>query len=364
MDYRLRWQQRRQQRQRQRILLAPALVLAAVLVALLLRGLSGGNALWVYQGADPLTPHIAAGPETLFVVWASGHVEVLSLQDGKRIGRGLLFSVPERFNAVPLHAQQTLFFGSDLGVMRALDARTGDPLWEVRTGGAIRGRPLLYGGRLYFGSDDGRLYAVQALQGQRFWTQDLGGAIASDVTTVGTQIVAATTTGNVYGLDLDTGRIIWKKALRMPVESPVTAISPLVLVGTDDGTVHLLETRHGKEVARYRTWGLPRTPGAVGEREVCFGSSDGWLRTISRDGRRPLWAYDLGGPVTVGPECFGGIVYAAQTRRLVALDMATGRVLRQWRGGPWAGNLLVVGPTVYVGTDRGQVLALPAPEAR
>jgi len=58
--------------------------------------------------------------------------------------------------------------GSD-GVVRALDAATGDTLWSAYTGGGVRYPPTLWNGRAFVGSGDGWVYAFDSGTGSQLW---------------------------------------------------------------------------------------------------------------------------------------------------------------------------------------------------
>ena len=63
----------------------------------------------------------------------------------------------------------------------------------------------------------------------------------------------------------------------------------------------------------------------------------------------------------MGPVLAGECVYLGRPGRLVAVEVKTGRVRRAWKDEEFAGDLVVTGGTVYVGTSNGRVLALAAP---
>ncbi|MEM7145219.1 MAG: PQQ-binding-like beta-propeller repeat protein [Verrucomicrobiota bacterium] len=66
-------------------------------------------------------------------------------------------------------ANGLLFFGGDDGIVRALDAQTGDTRWTFPTGGVIKYPPTIARNRAYFGSGDGHAYCVEADSGCLLW---------------------------------------------------------------------------------------------------------------------------------------------------------------------------------------------------
>lgn len=362
MDYRVRWQQRRRQRAQKRLLAVPAALLLAGLIYGLMRLFAGGgNVYWRYEEPGQSVPHLAAGPAAVHVAWADGHVVTLQARNGISVTPGPFFSVPEAFNVAPALGNHTLYLGSDLGVMRAIEARTGQLLWEFDSGAPIRARPVFENGRFYFGNDAGKVYGFAA-GGTKMWARELDGAVSGEGAVVGDQVFFATTRGSVYALKRSDGATIWKREMGAPVFSPVTATDRLVMVGSDTGSLFILSAADGTPVVgAYRTAGLIREKVAVTEECLCFGSTDGWLRAISVDGKQPLWARYLGGAVTAGPVAHEGLIYAASAKRMYALSTRNGRIRRMWKGEEFAGNVVATRDMVYVGTTIGRVLALMAP---
>ncbi len=119
--------------------------------------------------------------------------------------------------------------GSD-GVVRALDAGTGQTKWTAFTGGAIRLPPTVAQGRALVGSGDGWVYALEATTGKSIWRfraapverripiygqllstwPAASGVLVQD----GAAYVAAGIVNydgtHVYALDAATGRIKWQ----------------------------------------------------------------------------------------------------------------------------------------------------------
>lgn len=361
MDYRIRWQQRRRQRRQKQLLVIPAIVVAVAVVFLLVRLLTGGgNTYWAYEAPGGLIPHFTVSPSLVYSVWSDGHVIALRQNTGESITRGPFFSLPEAFSAAPLLADHRLTFGSDLGRLHAVEARTGQPLWEFDAQAPIRYTPQALGERLYFASDAGKVYCLDAA-GKKLWVTQLDAAPSGQGALAGRSLIIATTRGNVYALGLNDGKMLWRQVLETPLFAPVAAADPLVTVGSDTGYEYVMQAADGKVVNRYYTAGPIRAAAAVGQDAIYFGSTDGWLRVISRDGKTPLWAYYLGGPLSVGPVLAGGKVYVGRPGRLVALEAATGRIRRHWSDEEFAGDLVVTNDTVYVGTSTGRLLALSAP---
>jgi len=60
----------------------------------------------------------------------------------------------------PVVANDTVYFGTENGLVVAVDAQTGEQLWEWQTGNFVRGAPAVVDGVVFIVSGDGTIYAV------------------------------------------------------------------------------------------------------------------------------------------------------------------------------------------------------------
>ncbi len=74
------------------------------------------------------------------------------------------------FPTAPITAGGLVFFADRNGVVHAVDAEAGEPIWKTFTAGPIYFPPAYSNNRLYVGSADGRVYALEAATGKRLWT--------------------------------------------------------------------------------------------------------------------------------------------------------------------------------------------------
>jgi len=104
----------------------------------------------------------------------------------------------------------------DRGGVVALDARTGDKLWEVRPGPSVHNTPAVENGLVVFGSADGVVRAVRAETGAAVWTVDLGAELAENVAwlyagpTIADGMVYIGLQRRFAAIDLVTGVPMWE----------------------------------------------------------------------------------------------------------------------------------------------------------
>jgi len=86
---------------------------------------------------------------------------LLSFDLGSRSTRWRFQTGRGPMRSSPALARSTLFVGSENGRLYAVDAETGEHLWDIVTEGPISASPTVSDGVVFVGSQDGRLYAVE-----------------------------------------------------------------------------------------------------------------------------------------------------------------------------------------------------------
>lgn len=137
---------------------------------------------------------------------------------------------PEITPTAPTTAGGLVFLGGSDGIVRALDARTGQPAWAAYTGGNVRFPPTLWKGRALVGSGDGFIYAFEAKTGRLLWrfraapverripvygqllsTWPVGsGVLVEDGVAYAAAGIVNYDGTHIYALDAATGRIRWQ----------------------------------------------------------------------------------------------------------------------------------------------------------
>ncbi|MFH1719197.1 MAG: PQQ-binding-like beta-propeller repeat protein, partial [Planctomycetota bacterium] len=79
------------------------------------------------------------------------------------------FAAAAPLPTAPVAAGGLVFVSGPDGIVRALDAASGNVRWKAYTGGAIRMPPTIWKGRALVGSGDGYVYAFEAQTGRLLW---------------------------------------------------------------------------------------------------------------------------------------------------------------------------------------------------
>jgi len=171
----------------------------------------GWRRTWDAHGFSPLNQITKANVANLRVAWS--------------------WSLPQGSNeGVPLVHDGVLFVHGMGDRVQALDAKTGDLLWEYRrqlpqgVGATVKRGMALYRDRLYIGTSDAHVIALDAKTGKLAWDTRIGdtsvregvagGVLAARgkvmVGTTGTGVGAKPGGPQIVGLDAGTGTIAWR----------------------------------------------------------------------------------------------------------------------------------------------------------
>jgi outer membrane protein assembly factor BamB len=253
-------------------------------------------------------------------------------------------------------------------------------LWETQVGSGaknqfIRLTPALADGRLYAASFNGVVLALDALSGQRLWETATqlpisGGVGVSD----NGLVLVGTNKGQVIALRQDSGQEAWRAQVSSEVLAPPRATSGMVVVRTGDGKFTGLDARTGERRWMYAP-AMPAlslrgsAPPVVTRTLVIAGLETGKLLVLSLDKGLPVTEKTIAPPrgrteierlidIDAEPKIFGEYLYLVAYRGSVAaVDMRSGNLLWNRELSSYAG-LDVDEGQVYVSDDTDAVLAL------
>ena len=143
-----------------------------------------------------------------------------------------------------------VFVGSDDHRVHAVDATTGEVVWQVETGGTVFSSPTIsvVDDILYVGSDDHHLRALRCADGRELWRTDLGGrvlgspALVGDHLYVGGEGSGGELPGALFAVDRRDGRILWRHEVGATVWSSPTVLGDSLWFGAHDGRIRRLRS--------------------------------------------------------------------------------------------------------------------------
>lgn len=234
-------------------------------------------------------------------------------------------------------------------------------------------------GTLVMGGTDKRLHGIDAKHGRVVWDVPLPGALVSQPAIFDDGAYFGTDDGHVLRADVTSGRIRWDATVDAEVTEPVVIDDDLVLVVTGADTIYAFRRLTGEPAWSYKH-PLPRGITLRGQakplvvtvdtaegpkRRVFVGHASGRLTSLDRDTGTVVEEINVSGDDTFGDldadpfEQNGRIVFASNTRGIIALDPRTGT--EQWRTNePGIVRLARGGKHLVVAAGPGKVLGLDA----
>jgi len=153
------------------------------------------------------------------------------------------------------------------GPIFALDAVTGDKLWEIATGEKIWGTPAIDGDTLYIGSFDKKLYALNTADGSKKWEFVTEGAIISTPLVHNGTIFIGSFDRNLYAVNAIDGKLKWKFMGENWFWAEPAVFNDTIYAGCLDGNIYVLKAGSGEKVKSFEV----KSP--VSSQPVMVGSS-------------------------------------------------------------------------------------------
>ncbi|PSL06033.1 3',5'-cyclic AMP phosphodiesterase CpdA [Haloactinopolyspora alba] len=263
--------------------------------------------------------------------------------------------------------------------LTALDAVTGEPVWDRDLGAPVLSTPLVttLGSTAAVVVSAGRtLSALAAADGGELWSADLGGFFAGRAACDGERVYAGSGDGYAYAFDAGTGERAWAfntTARAFPYGR--------LLYGPWDDTVELLPGGLVLFATVARSYAVDRASGAV-RWDIAAGcmypptrATDDGLLLLDEWGRLQLvdpasgtttWRTELGvRTLNAGPVVAGGTAWVIATTGLLAgVDPGSGEVGHRRQIGPanTFSTPAVTGSTLVVADQDGTVRGLTLPQ--
>jgi outer membrane protein assembly factor BamB len=200
-----------------------------------------------------------------------------------------------------------IFVTTGLGEVAALDAKTGKQLWSTKPAGPLRGSPTVSFGAVYVMTQNNEIHALDVEDGKELWTAaaSLGQTgvfgVAAPAAAQGT-VIAGYSTGELIAYRYENGRELWSDALAKTSLSTTVGVltdidaDPII----DHGRVYALG--QGGRMAAYelvtgqRIWELNlagiSTPAVAGD-WIFTLTDDAKLLCIARSSGKVRWSTQL-----------------------------------------------------------------------
>jgi len=229
-----------------------------------------------------------------------------------------------------LAAHDMVFFGSNNGLIYALDAMSGTPRWTFKMGKALKLPLVSANGILFAASEDRNFYAIDAQRGEKRWQFSIGkdflewkypGDVYYGPVVADGVVYIATKDKKLYALDVHTGKERWLFSAGGEISPPAVS-HEVVFFGSKDKRVYALDVNSGKKLWEAKTGHEKHScPIIVDGKMVITGDDD--LYALNPNNGAILWEVKKVLHKQVLPAVVGG--YAFCSKGLDVIDLASGK---------------------------------------
>jgi outer membrane protein assembly factor BamB len=228
------------------------------------------------------------------------------------------------------------------GYLVALDAETGEEAWRFKAG-VTESSPLLVDGVLYFGSWDKKIYALDAKTQRVLWSYPTGDKVKGGAAHANGTVYIGSYDGKVYALDGKSGKLRWDSSAQGGIggagnfyATPAVAYGR-VFIGNTDGKVYAFGAKSGDLLWSHDTGGFVYSSAAVYGKTVYAGSYDRRFYALDAATGGEKWSFKANGEISGAPTVIEGVVYFSTLReRTYALDARSGKQLWTFADGKYS----------------------------
>ena len=335
--------------------------------------------------------HILAQPlvvgGTVYAMDARSQVTAFDSESGRRLWRTDVELEEEDggyFGGGLAYEDGRLFVTTGFAIIFALDAQSGEIIWQQRVTGPMRAAPTVSGGRVFATTLDNRTFALAADNGRRLWehtgVQEIAGLLGGASPAVaGSVVVVPYSSGELHALLVENGRELWSDVLT-PVNrfDPVSNLAQIKGLPVIDRGLVLAISHAGRMVAidlrrGIRAWELEaggvQMPWTAGD-FIFLLTTESELICVVRQSGRVRWVRalprfedpeDLEGPIGwFGPVLAGDrLIVTSSTGDAISISPYTGELLGRLRlpGTPTVAPV-VANNTLYILTEDADLVAI------
>jgi len=164
-----------------------------------------GRLLWKKEVGDKITSRVAEARDTACFGTEKGIILALEPASGRELWR---FQAQGAIRSTPVFTEGKIIFGCDDHELYLLSEK-GILSGKIEVGGEIQASPLVVEKYLYFGSDDHYFYCFNLKKLKRKWKVKTGGRIFTPAVTDGKRILFLCWNNVLYCLNRRNGHILW-----------------------------------------------------------------------------------------------------------------------------------------------------------
>ena len=193
--------------------------------------------------------------------------------------------------SAPTAVDGAIYLGGHFKAM-ALEAETGEIIWEIDTPGQMNDSFAVAGDYVYMGLSDHRFLALDRMTGEIRWEFTAEFPITSSPVVADGMVYFGSSDGFVYSLDAATGEKIWKHKLKGNLRASPTVSEGRLIASDSGGNLNILSARTGQSRFRFRT-AASASDGPVVAGELAYFPSGGRLFAVDTEVRSKRFGFQF-----------------------------------------------------------------------
>jgi outer membrane protein assembly factor BamB len=271
-----------------------------------------GRELWKTQtnGFVKSAPTVVDG--TLYVGGDDNRFYAVDIKNGTM--KWIYKNALQGYTSSSIVENNLVYAGSKDGSFYVFDARSGRLSWQVLTGKMIESSPATGGGIFVFGTDGGLIIAIDAATQKEKWRYDTGVSdILSSPLIAEGSVFAGSNDGNIYALNITNGALKWKYSTGSNVQSSPSYKDGTIFAGSRDSNLYAIDAGTGALKWKSQTAGLVDSSPAISNSIVYFGSTNNFIYGLDANTGELLWRNLTGqkdNDYITSPAISGNMLYA------------------------------------------------------
>ncbi len=251
----------------------------------------------------------------------------------------LILSSPTTQLSADPENQPGAVVGSNLKRTNAITNITSQPIgqtmWSLGSG-SLDGvsRPTIVDNILYIGHRDWRILAINATSGDTIWEHKTNGFVNSSPSVAGDLVFVGSTDAFMRALDRKSGHLEWKFKANGPITSSPIIVNGFVFFGTHANLMYALDATTGEELWSYDVGdagGIYASP-SFHEGVLYFTSQDGSIHSVNhRTGQTKMKYRSRSLSASHFPVIENSLVYSLSGNRLLAIDAEMREIPARWQ---------------------------------
>lgn len=314
--------------------------------------------------------------ERVYVADRNGSVSALDAASGETIWQ---VDTKLTISGAPGHGEGLVLLGTDEAMVVALDAETGEERWRNKASSEVLATPVAAQGVVVAHTLDDKLIGYDAFSGNFLWRYDhqvpvlslRGSAIP---TVSGSAVICGLSGGRLVALDITNGRSLWEVNVTTPrgrselervvdIDGEPLVIDRTLYVATYQGVVAAVGEATGRSLWTRRLSSYNKL--AIDWQRVFVADADGVLVALDADSGEEQWRYEaLRTRKLSPPAVFGGYLVVGDLEGYVHwFDADNGRPVARIQVGddPITAAPVVLNGSLYILGDGGELAAIRLP---